>query len=325
MSKLGYRVKVFNDCPNKSYWFGDIEYIHWKYFGEWNDMNYADYFISSRSLEPFKLPFLRAGKKFVMIHDIWIMLNNPEDIRFHEKVDKFFCLSTEHKKFVSEHHKIDLERILITSNGIDLNRFIKRDERRRKPFKAIYASSPDRGLENLLDMLPSLREKIPKLELHVYYGFDFVKGHDEWVQSMLQRMTDLGVVYHGKVNQEELAKAYMTSRVVLAPNWFEETFKISAIEAMASGCVYLGSEWWGIKDTVGGANPLIPMADRFDCTREPYQQQFIDEAEKLFNDRAYFKKWQKSGFERVKRFSWSTVANQFDEYFKNTKWTEIQF
>jgi intein/homing endonuclease len=224
MDKLGYRVIVFNDCPNRSMKFGNIEYIHWKYFGEWNDQNVADYFISSRSLEPFKL-FLRVREKYLMTHDIWIMLNHPEDIKYHDRVDKFFCLSNEHKKFVAQHHSLDPNRILMTSNGIDFSRFNNIDESKRNKYKIIYSSSPDRGLEVLLDIYPRLKERIPQVELHVYYGFDFFsKEKQAWVDSILQKMKNLGVVYHGKLNQIELAEAFKTSRVLTYFSWFEETF-----------------------------------------------------------------------------------------------------
>jgi hypothetical protein len=47
-----------------------------------------------------------------------------------------------------------------------------------KPFKMLYASSPDRGLEHLLRMWPQIKEKIPGAELHFCYGWNmFDKGY----------------------------------------------------------------------------------------------------------------------------------------------------
>lgn len=320
--KLGYTVKIFNDCSNKSKYFGNIEYLHWTEFGRWNDMNYIHYFISSRSLEPFKLN-IRAREKYCMVHDMFIMLNSPDDIQYHTKVDKFFCLSTKHKEFLSEHHKIDSDRILITSNGIDFERFKDVSICNKDRYKVIYTSSPDRGLENLLNMWDEIKKRIPLLKLDVYYGFDWIKDK-QWVDMMISRMRDLGVHYHGKVNQYELADAFMTSRVFTAPNWFSETFCIGALECMISGCVYLGSAYWGLLDTVKDSGVLIPMENAMDCTTPNYHALFINELEELINNDVYYNRIQYKGFERVKRFSWSNVALQWHSWFQKKEWTVIQ-
>jgi GT2 family glycosyltransferase len=321
LDKLGYTVKVFNDCPNKRKYFGNIEYLHWTEFGDWNDMNYAHYFISSRSLEPFKLN-LRAGEKHVMIHDMWVMLNSPEDIQLHTKVDKFFCLSTRHKEFFCDHHNINPERVLITSNGIDLTRF-KTQEKDR--YKVLYTSSPDRGLENLLNIWPKIKERVPKIHLHIYYGFDWIKDK-QWVDMMFGLIKSLeDVHYHGKVNQFELADAFMTSSIFTAPNFFEETFFIGGLECMASGCVYLGSGYWGVLDTIKTAGCLIPIVNRMDCTTPDYHARFINEIESLIHNDNYFNRFQNLGYERVKRFTWENVALQWQDWFENKNWKTIQF
>ena len=322
LDKLGYRVIVFNDCSNMRKFFGNIEYIHWTEFGIWNNMNYMDYFISSRSVEPFKLN-LHTKNKYCFIHDIFIMLNSPSDIQYHNRVNKFFCLSTAHRDFVCKHHKIDNNRILIGSNGIDFNRFQNIDEGKRDRYKIIYSSSPDRGLENLLNIWPEIKKRIPEIHLHVYYGFDWIKDK-AWSENMMNRMKKLDVVYHGKVNQYELAEAFMTSRVFAAPNFFEETFFIGGLEAMASGCVFLGSGFWGILDTIKEGGVLIPIENRMDCTLPSYHEKFINELDKLINDDEYFQQWQSKGFERVKRFSWENVAKQWDHFFKTGEWNVIQ-
>src|SRR3954452_1742873 len=36
----------------------------------------------------------------------------------------------------------------------------------------VYSSSPDRGLDVLLELWPAIRERVPAAELHVYYGWE---------------------------------------------------------------------------------------------------------------------------------------------------------
>ena len=325
IDKLGYKVYVFNDCPNASMKFGNIEYIHWKYFGEWNKRHCVDYFISSRSIEPFKNLIINAKERYLMIHDIFVMNGQNKIIEDNNQIDKFFCLSNKHKEFVSEYHNIDKDKILITSNGIDFTRFENIDETKRNRFKAIYSSSPDRGLENLLNMLPKIKEQIPEFDLHVYYGFDFFsKDKQQWVDYMLNRMKELGVVYHGKVNQEELAEAFKTARVLTYPTWMWETFCITALEAMASGSIVLSSKLWGLIDTVQDAGILLDMKDDLFCKTNDYHEKFINELYRLMYDDKYFNNIQQKGFERAKKFKWEYIAYQFDNYFKNKKWINIQ-
>ena len=67
----------------------------------------------------------KYGKAFAMIHDVFLILNqgqNPHDVHL-DKIDKYFCLSNSHKQFVSQHHNIPMEKIVMTSNGLDFDRF----------------------------------------------------------------------------------------------------------------------------------------------------------------------------------------------------------
>ena len=93
---------------------------------------------------------------------------------------------------------------------------------------------------------------------------------------------------------------------------------------MASGCVFLGSGFWGILDTIKEGGVLIPIENRMDCTLPSYHEKFINELDKLINDDEYFQQWQSKGFERVKRFSWENVAKQWDHFFKTGEWNVIQ-
>jgi hypothetical protein len=58
---------------------------------------------------------------------------------------------------------------MVTRNGIDVSRF--ENEVPKVGNRLIYASSPERGLERLLDLFPLIRAAVPDAELHVYHGF----------------------------------------------------------------------------------------------------------------------------------------------------------
>ncbi len=228
--KLGYRVISFCDIPIKEMWDGDIRYIHYSHFHEFVDENYIDYFISSRTIDPLKYN-VRAGKIYVMVHDIWLF--SQKDQLFQEKVDKYCVLSKWHWDFFKNHHGItDDSKMLLTSNGIYFDRYDNKDIKRHQ-YRMFWSSSLDRGLDTLLYLFDFIKKEIPELELHVYYGMETWKRsvkqkNDEnglkKIKEIEEGMKKPGVFYHGRVDQKTLAEAQLACSLWAYPTDFEEVF-----------------------------------------------------------------------------------------------------
>jgi glycosyltransferase involved in cell wall biosynthesis len=328
LSKLGYKVKIFNKCKENHFDSGgyDVEYIPFQDFPKYSKIYKYDYFIASRYLDCFDHDF-ESKRNFVMIHDVFLIMGHRDkkDVKL-DRVEKYFCLSHRHAKFVSEYHGIPMDKISVTSNGLDFNRFSDTSIK-RNPFKLIYSSSPDRGLERLLDFFPQLDERA---ELHVYYGFENFRDQD-YVSKVKNRMEAFNtgskqrIFYHGRIGQDELAKEFQSSAIWAYPSWFEETFCITALEAMAGGAVVLSSDYWGLMDTVKDGGILLPMHDNRNAVFNPeYAQKWISECNRLLSDHTYQEEWRQKGFERVRRFTWSSVAEQWHQYFSTGIFNEIQ-
>ena len=94
---------------------------------------------------------------------------------------------------------------------------------------------------------------------------------------------------------------------------------------MASSCVPVTSDYWGLIDTIKDGGIMLPMDDDPNTVYSPiYQDQWIAECVQLLKDDVYLKEWQDKGLKRVERFTWENVAKQWDGYFKNDNWVEIQ-
>jgi len=135
------------------------------------------------------------------------------------------------------------------------------------------------------------------------------------------------VHYHGRVGQDQLAKEFMRSAVLAYPCIFEESFCITALEAMAAGCVVLSSDYWALGDTVKNAGILLPMQDNRNTVHtEEYRNDWVNNCIQLLTNNKKIKMWRNKGYERVKRFTWEAVALQWHTYFKSQKgmWNEIQ-
>lgn len=288
LSKLGYRVEVFNDCGDKAGTYGDVVYHRFTDFPQFVDVNYMDVFVASRDVDVFRLP-IRAGKKLCWVHDIWLSGNKllPQQA---EKVDTFLCLSPWHKEFFAQHHGIDPDRIKITRNGIDLSRFENKFTHNRDHFRFIYSSSPDRGLDVLLGMWPKIRAKWPAANLRVFYGFDNWNkaiaargdpGAAAFRDSIMEGLKQPGITVYGRVDQQRLADEMMEAGIWAYPAYFWETFCITALEAIAAGLVPITSDVAALKTTVGDHGFVVPTNASYwqshEAVRsEDFQKRFLE-------------------------------------------------
>jgi glycosyltransferase involved in cell wall biosynthesis len=153
-------------------------------------------------------------------------------------------------------------RVSVSSNGIKraLIDEIAADPPEREPHRLMYASSPDRGMEYLLEMFPRIREMVPDVELHIYYGFDNIEkvvqhlGKNSRVGYRTQRLRDLlaqpGVHYHGRTGQPELLREWFKAGLWVHPSNFTETSCITCMDAQACGAIPITGPVWAIAENV---------------------------------------------------------------------------
>jgi len=321
LSKIGYRVTVFADCPKSPDHDGDVEWLHYGQYPKWVEQHWTDYFISSRTTDTLKLP-LRAGKIYVLSHDIFL-LSQKEQI-FLDKVTKFCALSEWHRDFLSDYHKIPKDKIVISSNGIDFNRF-DRINIKRNPYRLIYSSSADRGLDTLLYLFDFMKKEIPELELHVFYGFE------NWIKSIkangkdweLKKLNEIqkglkkpGVFYHGRVGQKELAVEFLKSSLWAYPSDFEESFCITALEAQRAGVPVLASNYAGLQTTVADSGILIGNGTKGQSYTKEYREKFVAGAVSLLKDKEKWQEWSDKGFKNSEKYSWANVALMWKKLFQ---------
>jgi glycosyltransferase involved in cell wall biosynthesis len=118
-----------------------------------------------------------------------------------------------------------------------------------------------KGLHVLMESLVRLRETVPDVRLDVV-------GDGDDVAALQERAQRLGVAecidWHGQVSHGELPRFYQRAGVAVLPSLTEsESFGMTLVEAMASGCPVVGSAVGGIpfviRDNVDGL--LVPPGD----------------------------------------------------------------
>jgi glycosyltransferase involved in cell wall biosynthesis len=314
LATLGYRVLNFADCSIEGK-FNGVEWFHFSKLTEFIEYNWFDYFISSRTTDVFRLN-IRAGKKFTIIHDIWLSSENT--IPYQEKVDKFLVLSEWHKQFVSQHHGLSLDRLIMTTNGIDLKRYEKSVE--RNPYRLHWSSSLDRGLDTLLYLFDFIKQSVPKLELHIFYGIDnwlkvakYKHGESEKIRKLQEAMKKPGVFYHGRVGQEQLAEEQLKASLWAYPTDFEETNCITAIECQAAGLPVIASNYAGLQTTVNSSGILLGQGRKGESSLLDYRLEFVSKCIELLTNKALWQEWSQKSLENARKFEWSKIAKQWSE------------
>ncbi len=247
-TKLGYKVTVYNQCGELAGTYKGVEYKkHW-------DFNAKDDFniLISWRYNIFSHKGIKAKKRIIWLHDV------PAPDQFLEEdvdtYDKVLVLSEYHKGLLKN---VPEDKIFVTRNGLNLSDFDGIQEQ-RNPKRCIYASSYDRGLEPLLEIIwPKVLKEVPDAELHIYYGWN---TYDEmikvgrrsaaWKEKMVKLMAQKGVTEHGRIGHIKLAREYAKSGLWVYPTLFTEISCIGAMRAQATGAVPVVNNYAALRETV---------------------------------------------------------------------------
>jgi glycosyltransferase involved in cell wall biosynthesis len=306
--KLGWQVEVYNNCLEE----GNYDGVLWKPFWTYDRSQRCAVFIAWRDSRSVLLA-PEGSFCVAWLHD----RQKPEywSEAMLQRLDALFVLSKYHR---TDMPQVPDERVLITANGIHTSQFRAQEPRDSK--RCIYASSPDRGLDILLELWPQIREQVPEAELHVFYGFSktYEQLHKnnqqmkEFRDSCLKMMQQPGVVYHGRVGHAQLAKEFLRSAIWTYPTYFTEISCITAMKAQAAGAIPVTMALAALNETVKYGYKLS-----FTVYDKRSQLQFVQSTVGLLQDpekqekiRSLMVPW------AMGQFDWQHVAKQWSTYFE---------
>jgi SAM-dependent methyltransferase len=254
LSALGWVVTVYGECEKSIY--RDIVFMHHRCF---DPTERRAAFISSRMPEVFDRP-INAPVRLLWLHDT--DCGDRITSERAERIDHVLTLSGWHSRHVAGMYPFLREKIRQTRNGIHLPYFTRElDEPRAQ--RLIYTSSPDRGLDVLLELWPKIKAKAPDAVFSFCYSdvYDAVAAQDPVIGAFRERLQGMmeqpGVQPLGSLPQPDLVRLMRTSRVWAHPSYstvsdgpFFETSCIGAMEAQAAGCLAVASEWGALRETV---------------------------------------------------------------------------
>lgn len=235
---LGYRVFIFGNFEdfkkgiNYECTLDGIQYVDNSYFSDFCLTYIIDELIVSRSLDCL-VYYDNVKNVYLWIHDI-LPIGDFRFIQIHEtKFKAVICISEWQKKYVLKHTKMDENSMYVSRNAIHPKRFLSNQNIERTPFRFIYTPDPNRGIDNFMKMVPMIKSRYPQSTFYIFGRIE--QMNDEHVKT-IKSCSDY-MFLSPRVSQEQLVIELQKSDVWLYPSYFEETYCISAVEAMAAGCL----------------------------------------------------------------------------------------
>jgi len=314
LAALGHEVIVFYDTAYASSYEG-VDYLPTNLMVPMICQLEHDVLVSWDNPAIFR--FADRSKLRIMA----FQLNNAELTILDHTIDLYFHPSLWHaERFHGLYPEMtpSKSRVKLT-NGIDLHRYVPEVERDSR--RAIYSSSPDRGLHHLLRVWPRVREEVPEATLHVFYEIDrwleLVLGSGAGSSAIHERAhivkdaredsSGKGIHFHGGVGQAQLAVEQLKSAVQVYPCdpvQPTEGFSMTCLEAITAGCSLVITDADALQELWADAPgvTIIPLPINDDLWVETIVQELLADKERVPL--------------LPKQYTWAVIAQLWDKEMK---------
>lgn len=230
------------------------------------------------------------------------------------KFESIVVLSNWHRQFMLQRYPfLDPEKLVVIPNGVDIEAF--NEKVTRDPKRVVYSSSPDRGLDYILEHVwPKVLDKEPEAELHIYYGWNNFDKYMSMFPQMIEfknKVMDLlsksrNVIQHGRIPQKKLAKEMLAAGVWLYPTNFPETFCITSVEVQLAGCYPVTNDLAALAENVQ-AGTIFKLSE-WPLEKEETTQVYADATVAAMHIEESIRQGIR---ERVPALSWDGVAKRW--------------
>ena len=159
------------------------------------------------------------------------------------------------------------EKCVVIKNGIEDIEPVKQVYKKGSPIKIIHQCTPWRGLNVLLAAMQKVKN--PLITLDVYsstevYGQDFKQANDDKYQALYDQAKQLkNVNYIGYKPNEYIKEHLKNYQLFVYPSIWEETFCISALEAMAAGLYCIVTNYGALYETCAEFPVYVPYSNDY--------------------------------------------------------------
>jgi glycosyltransferase involved in cell wall biosynthesis len=244
-------------------------------------------------------------------------LGTLKDPAFIKSVDAFVYVSHwQHEKFRYV-YQVPVHNSYVIKNAIQPIEF--KQKAKDGKLKLIYASTPFRGLDVLLDSFEMLNRDDIELDVYsstIVYGTGYQNHTGNVYDAMFDRARNMkNVNYKGYAPNEDVRKAMQEAHILAYPSIFEETSCLVMLEAGAAGCDMVTTNLGALYETGSEYAKMIPIQ----VTKEDLAVKYA----KALNE-AIENYWNKSNQEMLREqsdfynkfYSWERRAKEWNELFE---------
>jgi len=225
--------------------------------------------IISRYISFFILyPKFKCHKLIVSLHDEQLLNNivcsksSPNDLfyKYINIIDNIVILTEWHKnKIYDLLNLVDSNKIKIINNGINIKNNIVDLEYTDKKIKNsfAYTSCTDRGLQILLELWPSILEKMPDATLNISSYLKFPRNNNENKMNDIITNNKNSIKHLGCLNQNELFELMQKTEYWLYVSMLPETSCITALEMLLSEVICMYYPLGGLNNTLGNYGTAV--------------------------------------------------------------------
>jgi len=299
-----YKVFMFTNCTNLEGVYDNVEYLDISKYEDFIQKTYIDYLIVSRFPDYLRY-YNNIENVYFWLHDV--LPFDPEFQTHKTKFKKIICLSEWHKNFFIDEYKFPIHKVDIIGNAIDFTRFTKSE---KIPYRFIYSSSYDRGLNFLLKMFPKIHKKYPTSELHVFIE---EKSHSLFKNTQEYKDYKDFIFIKPRISQSELSIEMMKSDIWLYPTDFTETYCITALEAQASKCLCVATDLAALNTIIGNRGILVKGS----IAEESTQNKLLEELFIVLDDPIKKQNLIESGYNWAMKQDFSYITNKWQDLFNS--------
>jgi len=316
LAKLGHTVILFTNSQKTGSWDG----VRYEWLGQISEqfpMGYHFHFamqapndvvIAQRHPLAFASQY-NSKLNIWWLHDLALYRSAGIVQQHLVNIDRVLTVSEFHRSQVSEIYGIDKEFVTATINGVDYDTFKNLEHFEREPRSLVFASRPERGLENLVEA-GGIMEQLSDCHLYVcsYKNVpDQMRGFYEYLWRRCEELPNVTNV--GFLGKRQLYELMAKSMLYVYPTTFEDTSNIVSIESNAAGTPFVGFKNAALPETIGrdGAM-LLPFKDG-----EVDQKAFVKTVRKILNVPGQWEKLHSKA--KQKRQSWTQAAAQWEVLF----------
>lgn len=291
--EAGHDLTLYNNPQGR-----ESEFLQ-KNLGAFNPLEDRDILIVFRA--PTKLAFGAKGKKVWWSTDQYTIDSYAE---YGKKMDKIVCISPYHQEYFKQKYNlfdtvsIDLPvRIQDYDGSVD-----------RIPFRCLFSSVPDRGLNDMFLLWADIKREIPEASLVITSDYrlwgNAAPGNERF------RMRAIGlpdVSFLGAMPRREFVKEQMKADVLTYPCTYDELFCYSVAEAQVAGAMPF--------TTTIGALATTNMGYLFnfsDFTFKRHRDSYVEHLKSFLTDTDKEQKRKDLQTQAFSRFALPFVMEQWD-------------